>query len=101
MSWQEGLDSLEEYIDWINSSKLIITQDSLGMHLAMALEKKQIALFGATGFEEVYSYGETIFMKSDMVCDIMPCYKMTCEKDRFCMDEMNIPQVIKEVKGLL
>lgn len=101
VTWQEGLNSLEDYIDWVNSSKLIITQDSLGMHLAMALEKKQIALFGATGFEEVYSYGETVFMKSDIICESMPCYKRTCENDKFCMDEINTNHIIKKIKELL
>ena len=37
VDWQRGLNSLKEYIDWINSSRIIITQDSLGLHLAMAL----------------------------------------------------------------
>ncbi len=53
-SWQEGLDSIYEYIDWINSCKTIITQDSLGLHLALALNKKVIALFGPTSPEEIF-----------------------------------------------
>jgi heptosyltransferase-2 len=54
ISWQEGLNSLYEYMDWINSCKIIITQDSLGLHLALALNKKVIALFGPTSSDEVY-----------------------------------------------
>ena len=40
ISWQEGLGSIEEYIEWINSLKLLITNDSLGLHIAHALGKK-------------------------------------------------------------
>ncbi len=52
-SWQKGLKNIYEYIDWINSCKVIITQDSLGLHLALALNKKVIALFGPTSSNEV------------------------------------------------
>jgi heptosyltransferase-2 len=54
VSWQEGLNSLYDYIDWINSCRVIITQDSLGLHLALALNKRVIALFGPTSSNEVY-----------------------------------------------
>ncbi len=53
VSWQEGLNSIFEYIDWINSCETIITQDSLGLHIALALNKKVIALFGPTSHKEV------------------------------------------------
>lgn len=53
VSWQEGLNSIYDYIDWINSCKIIITQDSLGLHLALALNKTIIALFGPTSSKEV------------------------------------------------
>ena len=48
VSWQEGENSLEQYINWINSCSTIITNDSLGLHIALALGKKVVALFGPT-----------------------------------------------------
>jgi len=101
VTWQEGLSNIHEYIDWINSSKLIISQDSLGLHLAMVLEKKLIGLFGSTGYEEVYPYGETIFMKNSSVCDHMPCYQDFCDNEVFCMDEIKISDIINQAKQLL
>ena len=53
ISWQEGLDNLYEYVDWINSCRLIITNDSLGMHIAIALKKRLIVLFGPSSSKEI------------------------------------------------
>lgn len=101
VTWQEGLDNLYQYIDWINSSTLIISQDSLGLHLAMAMDKKLIGLFGPTGHEEVYPYGDTTFMKNSIVCDHMPCYLAKCDNNKFCMDEYKMDDIINNVKALL
>jgi heptosyltransferase-2 len=59
ISWQpkEVLDDLEKYFDWVNSCRLIITNDSLGLHLAIALKKKVVALFGPSNPNEVHIYG--------------------------------------------
>ena len=43
ISYQQSLDNIKGYIDWINQSKLIITNDSLGLHIAVALNRKIIA----------------------------------------------------------
>ena len=64
-TWQEGLDNLYEYINWINSCRLVITNDSLGMHLALALKKKVIVLFGPSSSKEVcfYNRGKILLPK--------------------------------------
>jgi heptosyltransferase-2 len=101
VTWQKGLNSLYDYMEWINSSKLIVSQDSLGLHLAMALEKKVIGLFGATDFDEIYPYGDVKFIKSDTNCKTMPCYKPVCENDKLCMEEISIDKIISNIKELL
>jgi len=58
IKWQEGFDCLDEYINWINSCETIITLDSLGTHIAIALEKNVICLFGATNSNEVHLYSK-------------------------------------------
>ena len=63
-SWQEGLNSIYEYIEWINSCKTIITQDSLGLHIALALNKKVIALFGKTSSKEVCFHKDSFVIEA-------------------------------------
>lgn len=62
ISWQpkEVLDDLNKYFDWVNSCRMIITNDSLGLHLAIALKKKVIALFGPSNPKEVHTYGRGV-----------------------------------------
>src|SRR3972149_1053907 len=94
VSWQQGLNDLYEYIDWINSNKIIITHDSLGLHLAIALKKKVIGLFGSTDWKEVYMYGNGIKIMSPINCPFMPCYTSTCKNDEFCMEQINIDEIV-------
>jgi heptosyltransferase-2 len=58
IKWQEGFTDLGQYINWIDSTETLITLDSLGVHIAIALEKKFICLFGPTNSNEVFLYGK-------------------------------------------
>jgi len=95
ISWQEGLDSLYEYIDWINSCRLVVTCDSLGLHLCLALKKKTVALFGPTSHKEIYFYGCGSFLLPDSSYDCLPCLKPVCDKKRQCIEYI-CPERVKE-----
>ena len=101
VDWQRGLSNLKEYMDWINSCKVIITQDSLGLHLAMALNKKVVGLFGPTDYKEIYPYGDVKFLTPKTDCHKIPCYQPNCDHKRFCMDEFDIDMLVNETRGLL
>ena len=70
VSWQEGLDSLYEYIEWINTNKIFVTNDSLGLHIALALGKKVVALFGPTNASEVFFYNNSTVIQKKKMEDI-------------------------------
>ncbi|WP_415238880.1 glycosyltransferase family 9 protein [Seleniivibrio woodruffii] len=71
-SYQQGLSNLYEYIDWINSCKTLITCDSLGLHIALALNKTVIGLFGPTNATEVFFYGRSSHIKKNSMHEISP-----------------------------
>ncbi|MDD2751988.1 MAG: glycosyltransferase family 9 protein, partial [Candidatus Omnitrophica bacterium] len=100
VSWQEGLHDLYEYMDWINSCKMIITQDSLGMHLGLAFDKKILILFGPTDHKEVYTYGKARIIFPNQKCKFMPCIKPACKSGLHCMDTVDLDKVMKAVKSL-
>lgn len=54
VSWQEGTNEIEAYIDWIFSCEVVVTSDSLGLHIAKSLGKKIVALFGPTLADEIH-----------------------------------------------
>ncbi len=89
---------IEKYIDWINSCQLIVTNDSLGLHIAIALEKKVIALFGPTSPYETYLYGlgTKILPSEPYVC--IPCLKHSCHMKIACMETIEVEGVFKEIK---
>lgn len=87
VSWQQGLDDMEEYFEWINSCRLIVTNDSFGLHLAIALKKKIVALFGSTNANETYLYGlGTIVVPDELVCSDIPCHLPQCKHSRRLCD---------------
>ena len=53
ISWQAGKDNLNDYMEWIAGCKTIVTNDSLGLHIALAFGRKVVAMFGPTHAGEV------------------------------------------------
>lgn len=103
ISWQQGQENMEKYFEWINSCRLIITNDSFGLHLAIALKKKIIALFGATNYKEHYLYGlGTNLYPENFICDKYPCRVDKCIhfKDT-CMSLIKPEMVLKEIDSLI
>jgi len=70
VSWQEGLSNLYEYIEWINSNRILVTNDSLGLHIALALNKKVVALFGPTSSKELYFYNNSRVIQKTAMSEI-------------------------------
>jgi heptosyltransferase-2 len=103
VSWQQGLEDMEEYFEWINSCRLIITNDSFGLHLAIALKKKLVCLFGPTHHSEHYLYGlgESLYPE-DFVCEKFPCRVDKClHFEDTCMRLVRPDVVLDKIGRLL
>lgn len=101
ISWQKGLNNLCEYMDWVNSCRLIVSHDSLGMHLAIALKKKIVALFGPTSSREIYLYGRGVKLLPKAVYDCIPCLNSQCIQKIHCMEFIKPEEVKAEIVRLL
>jgi heptosyltransferase-2 len=102
VSWQEGHDDLLEYMEWLHSCRLILTQDSLGLHIALALKKKVVALFGPTDPREVCTYGNAILLRSATNCPFAPCYAASkCRSGAECMANMDLGGIVEAVETLI
>jgi len=95
LSWQQGLDNLYDYMEWINSCRLIVTADTLGLHLALALNKRIIALFGPTSPHEIFFYGQGSYLIPQAPYKCIPCFQFECGKERMCMEYI-YPEQVKE-----
>jgi heptosyltransferase-2 len=100
-SAQEGMDDLRSYMDWINSCRLIVTNDSLGLHIALALRKKVVVLYGPTNPNETHFYGraEVLYPDTDFPC--IPCLKRSCAQEINCLDYISASSVMEAVTRLL
>lgn len=78
--------------------QVIITGDSFGMHLAIALKKYVIAWFGLSCWTEIdlYERGVKIFQK-DLFCS--PCWKKQCPYDLECIKNIDLNRIINEVEN--
>lgn len=97
-SFQEGFDDLKKYFDWILKHRVIISSDSLGLHLSIALGRRVIGLFGPTHATNIHFYnqGEAISATSD--CPIMPCFLHECRFTQHCMENISEQMVFEKLK---
>lgn len=100
VSWQQGLDNLHQYSDWISSCRVVLSQDSLGLHLALALKRRVVGLFGPTDPTEVYLYGLGEIIRSES-CMSMPCGQSQCGREQHCVEEIDADKIIQIVERQL
>jgi heptosyltransferase-2 len=102
ISWQEGIDNMHGYFEWINSCRIIVTNDSFGLHLAIALRKDIVALFGPTNPKEICFYGKGVYLVNEKIqCPYMHCHSFSCENDRkYCISGITPERVCLEIKRI-
>lgn len=85
---------LRQFAAVISRLDLLISSDSLAMHLGIALERKVVALFGPTCPQEVDLYGRG--EKLSAGADCAPCYRRECS-DRKCLSGLGPELVINSL----
>lgn len=77
---------------------IIITGDSLGMHLAVALKKFVIVWFGVSCWTEIDLYGRGIKLyPEDLFCS--PCWKKVCPYNLECIKQIDLDRIVAEVNN--
>jgi heptosyltransferase-2 len=78
---------------------VVVTGDTLAMHLALALERRTVVLFGPTSAAEIELYGLGEKVVPDMQC--LSCYKTSCDFVPNCMDLISTDMVEQAVRRQL
>jgi heptosyltransferase I len=97
-----GGTSLSEMVEWIRRCDLMITNDTGPMHVAAALGRPLVALFGPTEPRRTGPYGQLeMVLRLDLPCS--PCLKSTChfEKPEECLRALTPIMVVDRVRKLL
>jgi heptosyltransferase-1 len=97
-----GQTSLPEMVEWLRLCRLMITNDTGPMHVAAALGKPLVALFGPTEPRRTGPYGQLASMlRLDLPCS--PCFNSYCtfEKPEECLKAISPAMVIERACRLL
>jgi ADP-heptose:LPS heptosyltransferase len=80
-------NSLRQFFALVTLCDIFLTGDTLALHVATALKKKTIALFGPTSAAEIDDYdGQIIKVQADLDC--LVCYKPRCDFNPNCMNSI-------------
>jgi heptosyltransferase-1 len=73
-----GQTSLSEMIEWVRLSSLMITNDTGPLHVAAALDKPVVAIFGPTDADSTGPYRQRDRVLQNMSLPCVPCLKNRC-----------------------
>jgi heptosyltransferase-1 len=98
-----GMTALSELAALIRRSAISITNDSGPMHLAVALDRPVVSIFGPTDPVWIGPYGRAnAVLHADLECS--PCYLRKlkhCHHDHACMRGVSAPAVIERAERIL
>jgi heptosyltransferase-2 len=77
-------NAVRHFASLVGACHLVITGDTLAMHMSLALNRRTIVLFGPTSAAEIEMYGLGEKVVPPMDC--LSCYKPTCDFVPNCME---------------
>lgn len=88
-------NSLDEFSGLVDLCDLVVSSDSLAMHLAIGLRKEVVALLGSTSVAEIELYGRGEILTSGRDCS--PCFRKSCDHKPNCMDDLAAKPVAEAI----
>jgi heptosyltransferase-2 len=92
-------NSLSQYIAIVDRCHVIVSGDTLAMHLGIGFKKQVLAIFGPTCPQEIELYGRGEKVVSAFDC--APCYKNRCDLQYNCMTVISAGEVYEKTMRLL
>ncbi len=95
----EPVPDIRLFASVLNICNLIVTSDSLALHLSLAQNKQTIVFFGPTSPWEIemFGLGEKVYKESDCLC----CYKKTTDKIPSCIDLVTPKDILEAGEKML
>lgn len=95
-----GRTTLREMIALLECCDVILTNDSGPMHIAAALKKPVVAIFGSTNPVKTGPYSDkAVVLRKEVACS--PCYKRVCPIDLRCMTQLSVDEVFAAVQAMI
>lgn len=77
---------LRSGISSVAACDMVVSGDTLGLHLAIGLKKPVVAWFGMTCHQEIELYGRGIKVLSSVPC--RPCWQSSCDLETKCFRQL-------------
>ncbi len=90
---------IREFAGIVGNCDLVVTGDTLAMHVAIGLGVPVLAILGPTCHQEIELYGRGEKIVSDFECS--PCYLSRCPKEITCMDATPADRVFEAAARIL
>jgi heptosyltransferase-2 len=88
-------NGLREGLVSVGACDTIITGDSLGMHMGIALKKWVVPWFGPTCGHEIDLFDRGMAIYSAAKCS--PCWRRSCHEPVMCYDQVDFSQICEAV----
>ena len=96
-----GITGLAEAIDLLSCAQAVVTNDSDLMHVAAALNRPLVAIYGSTspGFTPPLAERVAV-VRSELSCS--PCFERTCRFGHYdCLRQLSVKSVAQALEALL
>lgn len=79
----------------IAACDIVLSGDSFGMHLAIALDRFVVAWFGPSCIQEIDLFDHGVKLQAQIACS--PCWKRSCEREQngetMCYESVSVEQI--------
>lgn len=95
----QSVDQIDDLVAGVSACAMLVSGDTLAMHLAVAIRVPVVALFGPTASAEIDLYGCGVKLISPFSCG--PCYLNRCDLAPNCMDAISSGLVNRMVMDIM
>ncbi len=96
-----GRTDLATAVDLMSQAEVIVSNDSGLMHVAAALDRPLVALYGSSSPEHTPPMSERVSVVRIAGLPCSPCYQRHCPLGHFrCLNELPAPQVLQAIDAL-
>lgn len=88
-------NEVRHFASLIKHCSVVLSGDSLAMHVALATNRRAVVLFGPTSSAEIELFGLGEKVVPDLDC--LSCYKRECDFIPNCMDSISVDRVKQAV----
>ncbi len=94
-----GSHSIGKFAGIVSACDVVISGDTIAMHVAIAMKVPVVAFFASTCAAEIELYGRGKKIVSPIAC--APCYKRLCPIDEQCMKDMTVEEIFDATRPFI